>query len=59
MLEQLLARRKPAGEITLGEIEGLVIEARQEIEKWLTQILVEANTEEQAVPGPTCPECGK
>jgi uncharacterized protein with PIN domain len=59
VIEQMLARKKPAEDITLTEIEGLVMEARQEIEKRLTQILVEASTEQQAVPGPTCPECGK
>jgi uncharacterized protein with PIN domain len=59
VIEQMLKRKKAAEEITLTEIEDLVIEARQEIEKRLTQMLIDGCSEQQAVPGPTCPECGK
>jgi uncharacterized protein with PIN domain len=59
VFEQLLARKKPAEDITLTEIEALVMEARQEIEARLTQILVDASPEPQMVPGPSCEECGK
>jgi hypothetical protein len=46
-LERLLARRKPAEEITLTEIEELMIEASQEIKARLTQVLVDASVEGQ------------
>ena len=58
VLERLVKARKPAEAITLREIEALVLEARQEIEKRLTQILVDASTGQQVVPGPDCEECG-
>ena len=58
-LEQLLARRKPAEEITLTEIEDLVLKASQEIKASLTQMLVEDIGARQMVPGPNCEVCGK
>jgi len=59
VLEQLLRCKKPSEDITLREIEELVIEARQEIAKRLAQILVDASTEQQAAPGPNCAACGR
>jgi DNA repair exonuclease SbcCD ATPase subunit len=58
-IDRLLRAKKPAGEITLTEIEELVIAAQQAIGQELTAILIEASAEEQTAPGPACPGCGE
>jgi len=58
VLARLMKQRKPTEAITLREIEALVLEAREEIGKRLTQVLVEAGTGRQVVPGPACAVCG-
>ncbi len=58
-IDKLLGQRKPAEEITLREIEGLVLEARRAVGEGLTAILVEQSATAEQVPGPGCPECGR
>jgi tRNA(Ile2) C34 agmatinyltransferase TiaS len=59
VIEKLLRQQKPAEQITLTEIEGLGIKARQEVGEGLTRILVEHSAAARQVPGPACPECGR
>ena len=54
LLDDLLAKRKPDDEITLGEIEQLVLEARAEMSAQLLAVLTEVREWEQ----PRCPHCG-
>ncbi len=58
-IDKLLGQRQPAEEITLREIEGLVLEARRAVGEGLTAILVEQSATAGQVPGPGCPECGR
>ena len=58
-IEKLLAHKKGAGEITLTEIEQLVLAARQEVGEGLTTVLVEESATAGQVPGPWCTECGR
>jgi hypothetical protein len=54
LLDELLAKRKPEDEITLNEIEQLVLEAREEMSEDLLAALTEVREWEQ----PKCPHCG-
>ena len=54
LLDDLLAKRKPDEEITLDEIEQLVLEARAEMSAQLLAVLTEVREWEQ----PRCPQCG-
>ena len=54
LLDDLLAKRKPDDEITLDEIEQLVMEAREEVSENLLAALTEVREWEQ----PRCPQCG-
>ena len=60
-IDKLLGQKKGAEEITLREIEQLVLRAGQEVRGGLTAILVEESATRggQEVPGPACPECGR
>jgi tRNA(Ile2) C34 agmatinyltransferase TiaS len=54
LLDQLLAKRKPEDEITLSEIEQLVLEAREAVSEGLLAALTEVREWRQ----PMCPHCG-
>lgn len=54
VLDELLAKRKAEDEITLSEIEELVLEAREEMSTDLLAVLTEVKEWEQ----PKCPHCG-
>ena len=54
LLDDLLAKRKPDEEITLDEIEQLVLEARAEMSAQLLAVLTEVREWEQ----PRCRQCG-
>jgi hypothetical protein len=58
-IDKLLGQKKPAEQITLTEIERLVLKARQEVGEGLTTILVEQSAAAGQVPGPACAECGR
>ena len=60
-IDKLLVNKKPAEQITLTEIEQLVLRAGQEVREGLTAVLVEESARQgrQEVPGPGCPECGQ
>jgi DNA repair exonuclease SbcCD ATPase subunit len=58
-IDKLLAKKKPAEEISLTEIEQLALQAGAEIQQEVTSALVEASRDPVEVPEPTCPECGK
>lgn len=58
-LEKLWARQ-PAGEpMTLSEIEEVVRATATEVMAQWTARLVEANSDNQQVPGPKCEHCGQ
>lgn len=59
VIEKLLEDKKPSEAITLTEIEQVVMRAGEAFKAELTQTLVEASTDRQQVPEPTCPACGK
>lgn len=54
VLDELLAKRKPEDEITLSEIEELVLEAREEMSEGLLAALTEMREWEP----PRCSHCG-
>ena len=54
IIDKTLSNRKPDDEITLHDIENLVLEARQEIGEELLETLVEVEESRKAV----CPKCG-
>jgi phage terminase large subunit GpA-like protein len=54
VLDELLAKRKPEEEITLSEIEELVLDAREAMSAELLAALTEVREWEQ----PSCPHCG-
>ena len=60
-IDKLLAHKKPAEQITLMEIEQLVLRAGQEVREGLTAALVKESAKQggQEAPGPACPECGR
>ena len=58
-IEKLLRQKQPVEQMTLTEIEGLVLKAREEVGAGLTRILVEESATVRQVPGPACPECGR
>lgn len=58
-IDKLLRQKKPAEQITLTEIERLVLKAREEVGEGLTTILVAESAAVGQVPGPACPECGR
>jgi hypothetical protein len=58
-LDKLLAHKKVTEEITLTEIEQLVLVAGQEIGEGLTAALVEESVRVGQMPGPACAECGQ
>ena len=45
-------------DLTLSDIEGLVLKARTEISEQLLGAVIEEQGQQQ-VPGPVCPECGQ
>jgi uncharacterized protein with PIN domain len=58
-IEELLRQKKPPESATLADIEGVVMQARQQIEQALTtELLAESG---QALPAtwPVCPNCGQ
>jgi uncharacterized protein with PIN domain len=57
VVEQLLAEQGKAEELTLSEIEEVVLAAGKEIQARLTGRLVEINAEGEQKPG-ICPVCG-
>ena len=57
-IDRMLVKRKTKERITLSDIEHLALELRREVGEKATQVLVET-VEEQAIPGPECPTCGK
>jgi len=58
-IREMLAQKRPADEITLTEIEGLVRRAGQQIMTQMTVVLVEDSSDQQQVPGPVCDGCGQ
>lgn len=57
IIKKLLAKRKPAGEMDITEIEELVLGAGEEIEQLLTEALVEAEEAGRSGDRPACPAC--
>lgn len=57
IIKKLLAERKPAGEMSIGDIEQVVLRAGQRFEVLLTEALIEAEETEMKGERPSCPEC--
>ena len=58
IIQRLLAERKPAGLMSLTDIEQLVLRAGEQFELMLTEALIEAEEAERKGERPTCPQCG-
>jgi uncharacterized protein with PIN domain len=58
IVKRLLADRKPAGLMSLTDIEKLVLRAGEQFERRLMEALVEAEEAEREGGRATCPECG-
>jgi len=58
IVKRLLADRKPAGLMSLTDIEQLVLRAGEQFEGMLMEALIEAEEAERERERPTCPECG-
>ena len=58
-IEKLFAEKKSPHEIKLSDIEQVVHEAGEAIKADFTRGLVEQVSEEVAVPGPLCTQCGQ
>ena len=57
-VDRALAKGEQGGNLTLSEIEELVLSVGAELSEALTEELVEGRSEE-LVPGPLCSGCGK
>jgi len=58
IIKKLLAERKPAGVMSLTDIEQLVLRTGEQFEGMLTQALIEAEEAERKGERPSYPECG-
>ncbi len=57
-IDELMEKKSAPDQITLGEMERLVIEMGREIQEEVLQALVEAS-ENSNQGEPSCPECGQ
>jgi hypothetical protein len=58
VIDKALAAAEQSEQLTMTQIEEVALAARAEIGKQLTTVLVEP-ARQQAVPGPSCPDCGQ
>jgi uncharacterized protein with PIN domain len=59
MIEKIITEREMNGEITLDEIEEMVIEAGREFQTVLTEAMIEAEEGASRQKKTICPECGE
>ena len=57
-VEKALAKGEQAGQLSLNDIEEMVLSVGSELSGELTEVLVQ-QAKEPAVPGPSCSSCGR
>lgn len=58
-IEELMNWEAGHPDSEFDEIEALMLKIRQRMGKRMTEVLLEAQTRQRPVPGPTCAECGR
>jgi uncharacterized protein with PIN domain len=59
MIEKIISKREPIGEMTLSEIEEMVLEAGRKFQIVLTEAMIEAVEGEAGRNKTICPACGE